>query len=258
MPKSTNLPPALSPDEIKKMRKVCQLAARLLEHLAPYVTVGRSLNELDAIAHDFTLSHGAESAPLGYHGYPKPICTSVNDVVCHGVPDDYRLKEGDIVNLDVTPKLDEFYGDTSATFIVGNADPETHRLLEVAKQACDIGIEAIRPGGTTGDIGFEINKFVTRHGYSTVKEIGGHGIGRNFHESPFVPSFGKKGRGELLLPWRCITVEPMINQGTDAIIEVPIPNSSILWYKTKDGKLSAQFEHTVLITDSGYEILTLP
>ncbi|MCS6838674.1 MAG: type I methionyl aminopeptidase [Bdellovibrionaceae bacterium] len=252
------LPPPLNPDEIKKMREVCRLAARTLEHVASYVKVGVSLLELDQIVYDYTLSHGAEPAPLGYHGYPKSICTSVNDVVCHGVPDEYRLRSGDIVNIDVTPKKDGFYGDTSATFLVGEVTPEVAHFVEVARLARDRGIEVVRPGATTGDIGFEINQFVTRHGFTTVKEIGGHGIGRRFHEEPFVPSHGKRGRGPMLLPWRCITVEPMINQGSDEVVEFLIPNSSIKWYRTRDGKLSAQFEHTVLITDTGYEILTIP
>lgn len=252
------LPPPLTPDEIQKMRKVCKIAARTLEYIAPYVVPGRSLEELDALVEEFTLSQGAKSAPKGYHGYPKSICTSVNDVVCHGVPDSYRLKEGDIVNIDVTPFLDGFYGDTSRTFLVGEVNPLARKLVEVAEQAREVGIRAVRPGGTTGDIGFAINQFVTAHGFSTVKEIGGHGIGRKFHQEPFVPSFGKKGRGTMLLPWRCITIEPMINAGEDSVVEFPIEGSSIRWYRTLDGSLSAQFEHTVLITDNGYEVLTLP
>lgn len=240
------------------MRKVCQLAARILEYIEPFVKPGVTLNELNDLIEDYTRTHGAVSAPLGYYGYPKSICTSVNDVVCHGVPDDYQLKEGDIVNIDVTPMMDGFYGDASKTFCVGRVSDEAARLVQVAQQARDEGIKAIRPGGTIGDIGYAIQMFVEKSGYSVVREIGGHGIGRRFHEEPFVPNYGKKGRGPVLLPWRCITVEPMVNQGSAEILEFPIPNSTIKWYRTKDGLLSAQFEHTVLITDSGYEILTLP
>ena len=256
--RQAGLPAALSAEEIQKMKKVCQLAARTLEYIEKYVTPGRLLSEIDQLVYDYTLSAGAKPAPLGYHGYPNSVCTSVNDIVCHGLPDQYVLKEGDIVNVDVTPTLDGFFGDTSATFLVGNVSEADRRLVSAAKEARDRGILAIQPGGTTGDIGFEIHKFVTRGGYTAVKEIGGHGIGRKFHEEPFVPSFGKKGRGDKLLPWRCITVEPMVNQGKADVVEFDIPNSSIKWYRTIDGLNSAQFEHTVLITDTGYEILTLP
>lgn len=256
--RDNSMPAPLSADEIKKMKDVCKLAARTLEYVAPYIKVGVTLQELDQIVHDFTLRHEAKPAPLGYHGFPKSICTSVNDVICHGVPDDYVLKDGDIINVDVTPTKDGFFGDTSATFLVGQVSEELKKLVQVAKDARDKGIECIMPGATTGDIGFEVNKFVTRHGYTTVKEIGGHGIGRKFHEEPFVPSYGKKGRGDKLLPWRCITVEPMVNQGVDEVVEYDIKDSSIKWYRTQDGLYSAQFEHTILITDTGYEILTLP
>jgi len=248
----------LSPDEIKKMRAVCRLAARTLEYAGTFVKPGISTQELDQIVHDYTLKHDAVPAPLGYHGFPKSICTSVNEVVCHGVPDGTILRAGDIINIDVTSLKDGFHGDCSATFFVGEVSAQARDLVEVARLARDRGIEEVRPGGTTGDIGFVTDKLVSRRGYSTVKEIGGHGIGRTFHDDPFVPSFGKKGRGEILVPWKCLTVEPMVNQGVAAVREVEIPNSSIRYYATADGKLSAQFEHTILITDSGFEILTLP
>lgn len=247
----------LSKEEIKKMEMVCRLAAQTLNHVAPYVKAGITTNELDQIVHDFTLSNGATPAPLGYHGYPKSICTSINHVICHGVPDSTVLKDGDIINVDVTCLKDGFHGDTSRTFIVGSASADVIDLVETAKLAMEKGIEAITPNGMTGDIGFVIDKFVTRKGYSTVKEIGGHGIGRKFHEDPFVPAYGKKGKGERLYPWHCITVEPMVNQGVAAIKEFDIPGSTIKYYETVDGKFSAQFEHTILITDTGYEILTL-
>lgn len=244
-------------EEIRLMEKVCQLAARTLSHTAKFVRSGITTNELDKIAHDFTLSHDAKPAPLGYHGYPKSICTSVNDVICHGVPDQTVLKEGDIVNIDVTCYKYGFHGDTSATFFVGEVAERARKITECAKMAMEKGIEAITPNGMTGDIGFAINKFVTKHGYHAVREIGGHGIGRGFHEDPFVPSFGKKGRGDKLCPWGTITVEPMVNETNAALVEMDIANSSIKWYYTADHSLSAQFEHTVLITDRGYEILTM-
>lgn len=246
-----------SADEIKKMERVCQLAARTLEHTGRFVKAGITTNELDKIAHDFALSFGAKSAPLGYHGYPKSICTSVNEVVCHGVPDEQKLVEGDILNVDVTCLLDGYHGDTSATFFVGKVSEAAQRITEAAQKAMEKGIEAITAHGTTGDIGFAIGKYVTKMGYYAVEEIGGHGIGKGFHEDPFVPSFGKKGRGDRLLPGGCITVEPMINETAAELIEHSIPNSSIKYYSTADRCLSAQFEHTVLITDAGPRILTL-
>ncbi|MDX9732292.1 MAG: type I methionyl aminopeptidase [Bdellovibrionales bacterium] len=245
-------------EEIEKMRRVCQLAARCLEHTGKFVRPGITTNELDKIADDFARSHGATSAPLGYKGYPKSICTSVNHVICHGVPDDVALAEGDIVNLDITCLLDGFHGDTSATFFVGEVSERARLVTDIAKRAMEKGIEAITPFGTTGDIGFAINKFTTKNGFYVVEEIGGHGIGRVFHEDPFVPSFGKKGRGDRLLPGGTITVEPMVNETDADMVEHSIPNSSIQWYTTADKTLSAQFEHTVLITENGPEILTLP
>jgi methionyl aminopeptidase len=248
----------LSLDEQKKMRRVCQLAARTREYIAPFVKAGVTLLEIDQIIFDHTKTLDCVPATLGYRGYPASCCTSVNEIVCHGVPNDYVLKDGDIVNVDITHKLDGFFGDTSAMFMIGNVSDDAKKIVDIAKRAMEVGIEAITPNGYTGDIGFEINKFATRNGCSTVKEIGGHGIGRVFHTDPFIPSFGKKGKGEKLVPFCCFTVEPMVNLGTDQIEEFPIPGSSHHYYKTKDKKLSAQFEHTILLTDKGYEILTVP
>lgn len=243
--------------DIRIMEQAGKLAAECLQYTGRFVRAGITTLELDKIAADFAQSKGVKSAPLGYHGYPKSICTSVNQVICHGVPDSTVLKDGDIVNIDVTLIKDEFHGDTSATFFVGQVSDKARALTEVAKVAMEKGIEAITPNGTTGDIGFAIEKFVTRKGFYVVKEIGGHGIGRKFHEDPFVPSYGKKGRGDTLVPWGAITVEPMVNETDAALIEKAIAGSTIKYYLTGDGTLSAQFEHTVLITDTGYQILTL-
>ncbi len=242
--------------DIKAMEKVCQLAARTLQHAAKFVRPGITTDELDKIVYDYTLSNDAKPAPLNYNGFPKSICTSVNHCICHGVPGSEVLQEGDIINIDVTSYKFGFHGDTSATFFVGEVGDKAKEITEVAEQAMHKGIEAIRPTGTVGDIGFAINKFVTRKGYFAVREIGGHGIGRDFHEEPFVPSFGKKGKGDRLKPFGTITVEPMVNENSLPIVELAIPNSSIKYYETQDRTLSAQFEHTVLITDTGYEILT--
>lgn len=247
----------LSLEEIKKMTLACRIAADTLTYLDKYIKIGMTTNEIDILTNDYMLTRGAKSACLGYGGYPKYSCTSVNEVVCHGVPDDTPLNDGDIINVDVTAFIDGFFGDTSKTYMMGNVSEEAKDLVETARQARDLGIEQIKPLGYTGDIGFATDKFVTRKGYTVVREIGGHGIGRVFHTEPFVPAFGKKGKGERLVPFHCITVEPMVNQGTDQFIEFDIPGSSIKYYKTADNLLSAQFEHTVLVTDTGYEILTL-
>lgn len=248
----------LSLEEIKKMTRSCRIAADTLTYLDKYVKAGITTNQIDELANDFMQTKGAKSACLGYHGYPKYTCTSVNEVVCHGLPDDTPLKDGDIINVDVTAWMDGFFGDTSKMYAIGNVSEEAKDLIETARMARDLGIEAITPKGRTGDIGFETNKYVTRKGYTVVREIGGHGVGRIFHEEPFVPAWGKKGKGDILVPFHCITVEPMVNQGTDELIEYDIKGSSIKYYHTADGLLSAQFEHTVLVTDTGYEILTLP
>ncbi len=244
--------------DIKAMEKAGRLAAACLKHTGQFVKAGVSTAELDQIAEDYVSSRGGKSAPLGYRGYPKSICTSVNACICHGLPTEKEiLKDGDIINIDVTAIVDEFHGDTSATFFVGAVSDEAKDVTRVAYEAMHRGIEAITPGGKTGDIGFAIQKFVTRSGYYAVKDIGGHGIGRKFHDEPFVPSFGKKGKGQSLPMWGCITVEPMVNVKNTILKEESIPDSDIKIYHTHDGCLSAQFEHTILIKDKGYEILTL-
>jgi methionyl aminopeptidase len=248
----------LTKSEIPKMRAAGRLAAQTLLHIEKYICAGITTNEIDRIVHEFTLANGATSAPLGYHGFPKSVCTSVNAVICHGVPDGTVLKDGDIINVDVTPILDGFYGDSSKTFYVGQVSERARRITEAAEKAMWKGIEEVGPFVATGDIGFAIGKYVTKQGFHAVREIGGHGIGKIFHDDPFVPSHGKKGRGPKLMPWCCITVEPMLNETDAAIEEVSIANSNIKYYVTQDRSLSAQFEHTVLVTDSGYEIMTLP
>ncbi len=250
----------LSPEEIVLMRASCKLAAQVLVFIEPYIHPGVKTKDLDKLCHDFILSHKAVPAPLNYNGFPKSICTSVNDCICHGVPDDTVLKEGDVINVDVTCIKDGFYGDTSKTFYVGEVSEAAKALTICAFESMHKGISAIKAHGKTGDIGFAVEKHATRKGFFPVREIGGHGIGRKFHDDPFVPSFGKKGRGETLYPWSCITVEPMLNQNSPAIKEFSIPDSSVKYYHTVDRSLSAQFEHTVLITDGQdgihYEILT--
>lgn len=246
----------IAANEIRLMEGACQLAARLLKHVGQYVREGVTTDELDRIAADYTLSHGAKAAPLGYHGFPKSICTSINACVCHGVPDKTVLRAGDIINVDVTVIKDGYHGDTSAMFFVGGVSKKAKDICDAAYNAMLKGIDEVGPRATTGDIGFAINKYVTKRGYWVVREIGGHGIGKVFHDDPWIGSFGKKGKGEALMPWTCITVEPMVNETSAPIREFSIPNSSIKYYETGDKTLSAQYEHTVLITDKGHQILT--
>lgn len=248
----------LTGQEIFLMKSAGQLSAQVLVQVGKMVQPGVSVDLLDKKAHELTLSLGAVPAPLGYKGYPKSICVSVNHCVCHGVPSSYVLQDGDIVNIDVTCIKEGFHGDTSRTFYVGEVSQKAKRITECAYQAMLKGIEQVKAGNTTGDIGFAINKYVIRKGFYPVLEIGGHGIGKNFHEDPFVPSKGKKGKGVVLRTGCCITVEPMINETSAPIKEFDIPGSEIKYYETADQTLSAQFEHTVLIQEDGCEILTLP
>ena len=242
--------------DIRSMEKAGKLAAEALAFTGKHVKAGITTAELDQIADDFILSRGAISACTGYRGYQKSICTSVNEVVCHGVPDATRLKDQDIINIDITVIVDGFHGDTSSMFFVGQASDRAKKLTDCAFQAMSKGIEVVRAGLFTGDIGFAIDKYVTRSGFYAVKEIGGHGIGRVFHEDPFIPSFGKKGKGSPLLKWGTITVEPMVNETSAPLNEFSIPGSEITLFTTSDGSWSAQYEHTILITDAKAQILT--
>ena len=248
----------LESEELVLMRESCHLAAETLVYCGQQVKSGRSTEELDRMAYEYIMDHGATPAPLNYNGFPKSICTSVNDCICHGVPSSKEiLKDGDIINIDVTCKKDGFYGDTSRTFIIGEVSSSARKLIDCAYKCMMKGIEAIQPLGHVGDIGFAIEKH--SRGFYPVRNIGGHGIGKVFHEDPFVPSYGKRGRGAVLQPGACITVEPMLNETPADILEFDIPDSSIKYYRTSDKMLSAQFEHTVLISEEfGYEILTLP
>ena len=248
----------LTNKEISLMKLAGRLAAHVLAQVGKMVEPGVSTDALDQKAHELTLSAGAVPAPLGYKGYPKSICTSVNHCICHGLPGSYVLQEGDIINIDVTCIKDGFHGDTSRTFYVGQVSERFKAITKCAYEAMLKGIGQVKAGNTTGDIGFAINRYVTRKGFYPVLEIGGHGIGKNFHEAPFVPSNGKKGKGDVLQSDFCITVEPMVNETEVPIKEFDISGSEIKYYETSDRTLSAQFEHTLLIQEGGCEILTLP
>lgn len=241
-------------DDIKVMRESCQLAASLLVYIEPLIKEGISCLEINQLCHDYMIKHGATPSTLGYNGYTKSICTSVNEVVCHGIPNDYRLRTGDIINVDVTTFFKGFHGDTSKTFFVGKPSRAARELVDVTNEALWVGMRAVRPGGHIGDIGAAIQAFVEPKGYSIVREYCGHGIGRGFHEDPHVPHYGKKGSGTLIRPGMVFTIEPMINQGA-ADIELLEDNWTVV---TKDNKLSAQFEHTVAVFEDRVEVLTLP
>ncbi|PSF32665.1 type I methionyl aminopeptidase [Aphanothece hegewaldii CCALA 016] len=245
----------LSKREIEKMRRAGILAAQLLDHLAPMVKPGVSTLELNDEAERWTQKHGAKSAPLGYHGFPKSICTSVNEVICHGIPNEKQiLKDGDIINIDVTPILDGYYGDTSRTFFVGTPSPTAKKLVEVTEECLRRGIEAVSPNGKIGDIGAAIQEYAEAQGFSVVRDFVGHGISNIFHTAPQIPHYGTRGKGKRLRPGMVFTIEPMINEGTWEAVILEDKWTAI----TKDGKLSAQFEHTLAVTEDGVEILTLP
>lgn len=244
----------LSSREIDKMRQVCQLAVELLEHLGKMLKPGMSTLVLDQEADRWAKEKGVINAPLNYHGFPKSICTSINEVVCHGIPSAKQiLKEGDIINIDVTLILDGFYGDTSKTFFVGTPSPKAKKLVEVTQECLYRGIAAVKPGAKIGDIGAAIQEYAEGLGYSVVRDFTGHGVHRVFHTAPEVPHYGKRGTGKRLRPGMVFTIEPMINEGTWEV-EVLKDGWTAL---TQDRKLSAQFEHTVVVTESGVEILTL-
>ncbi|MBG0741884.1 MAG: type I methionyl aminopeptidase [Cylindrospermopsis raciborskii KL1] len=245
----------LSAREIEKMRRAGSLAAQLLQHLEPLVKPGVTTQELNDEAEAWTQAHGARSAPLGYMGFPKSICTSLNEVICHGIPSSQRvLKKGDIINIDVTPVLDGYHGDTSKTFIVGEARPIAKKLVEVTQKCLYLGIAEIRPGGRIGDIGAAIQEHAESHGFSVVRDFVGHGINKIFHTAPDIPHFGTRGTGRLLRPGMVFTIEPMINEGSYEFEMLADGWTAI----TRDRKLSAQFEHTIAVTENGVEILTLP
>ncbi|MGL5082479.1 MAG: type I methionyl aminopeptidase [Microcoleaceae cyanobacterium] len=250
----------LSRREIEKMRQAGQLAAQLLNYLEPMVRPGVSTLELNDEAERWTQAHNARSAPLRYdptgnNPFPKSICTSVNHVICHGIPNAKQiLRDGDIINIDVTPVLDGYHGDTSRTFLLGTPTPIAQKLVDVTYECMMRGIAAVKPGGRIGDIGAAIQEYAEAQGFSVVRDFVGHGVSTTFHTEPQVPHYGQLGKGKKLRPGMVFTIEPMINEGTWEARMLEDGWTAI----TADGKLSAQFEHTVAVTTTGVEILTLP
>ena len=241
-----------SDSDLEGMRKACRLAAQTLEEAAKILEIGVTTEDINTFVHEYTVSRGAIPAPLNYRGYPKSVCTSINEVICHGIPGPRKLKGGDIINVDITSILDGWHGDVSATFYIGEPSPQAKNLVECARECLRLGIAECEPGKRLGDIGAAVQQYAEGKGYSVVREFVGHGIGRAFHEGPQVSHVGKRGRLQRLVKGMTFTIEPMINEG--------VWQSDILddgWTAvTADRKLSAQFEHTIAITDEGVEILT--
>jgi methionyl aminopeptidase len=241
--------------EIEKMRKSCLLAAATLVMIEPHVKAGVSTGRLDKLCHEYILDAGAIPAPLNYRGFPKSICTSINEVVCHGIPRNGQvLRDGDIINVDVTTIVDGFHGDTSATFFVGKVGEQARHVTEVSRRCLELGIAVVRPGARIRDIGGAIEDHAHVEGCSVVRDYCGHGIGRQFHAEPQVPHYRARGPNPRLRAGMTFTIEPMINLGTWQTRTL----SDGWTVKTRDGRLSAQFEHTLLVTDDGVEILTDP
>jgi methionyl aminopeptidase len=241
-------------EDIEKMRIVGKLAADVLDMIGPYVKEGVTTDELDQICHDYIVNvQQAIPAPLNYHGYPKSICTSVNHQICHGIPGPKKLKNGDIINVDVTVLKDGYHGDTSKMFYVGKPSVLAERLVNITQECMYLGIEKVKPGAYLGDIGEVIQQHAEKNRFTVVREYCGHGIGKIFHEPPNVLHYGKAGTGEQLRAGMIFTIEPMINAGKRDVKLLPDGWTVV----TKDHSLSAQWEHTILVTETGYEILTL-
>ncbi len=254
------MPPTIkTADEIRKMRVAGRLAAEVLDHVAPCMKPGVTTDEIDRVCHDYMVNvQGTIPAPLnyappGYKPYPRSICTSVNHVVCHGVPGEKKLKSGDILNIDITVIKDGYHGDTSRMFYIGEPSIQARRLCDITHECLWRGISAVKNGAALGDIGHAIQSHAERHGFSVVREFCGHGIGRLFHEDPQVLHYGKPGTGARLTPGMTFTIEPMINAGKAGIRQLADGWTIV----TKDHSLSAQWEHTVLVTETGHEVLTL-
>ncbi|MBF0132039.1 MAG: type I methionyl aminopeptidase [Magnetococcales bacterium] len=238
--------------EIAAMRRTCRLAAETLQMVEHHVVAGVTTQELNDICHRFILEHGATPSPLNYRGFPRSICTSVNQQVCHGIPGKRILKSGDIINIDITTYLDGFHGDTSKTFHVGKPTPKGDKICQVAKACLDAGIRVVRPGARLGDIGWAVEQMALSHHCTVVREYCGHGIGREFHEEPAVLHYGKPNTGTMLQQGMIFTIEPMVNLGKPEIRHMPDKWTVV----TRDHSLSSQFEHTILVTATGCDVLT--
>ena len=241
-----------TPEDFAGMRVAGRLAAETLDMVAGHVRPGVTTAALDALCHEFIQANGAKPAPLNYRGFPKSICTSINHVVCHGIPGDRRLVEGDVLNIDVTVVLDGWHGDSSRMYAAGQASTKAQKLMEVTHQAMMLGVAAVKPGGTLGDLGHAIQVYVEANRFSVVRDFCGHGIGRRFHEAPNILHFGRPGEGPVLRPGMFFTIEPMVNAGRPEVKVLDDGWTAV----TRDRSLSAQFEHMVGVTEDGCEVFT--
>ena len=243
-----------TPEQITEIRKSADLNTAVLDHVAAHIKAGMSTAEIDKLVYDFTTEHGGIPAPLNYEGFPKSVCTSINNVICHGIPSEGEiLQDGDIINVDVSTILNGYYSDASRMFAIGNLDERSEKIMRVTKECVELGLKAAKPWGHLGDIAHAINSHAQANGYSVVEEIGGHGIGLEFHEEPFVSYVTKKGTEMVLVPGMMFTIEPMINEGTPEFF-VDEDNGWTVY--TLDDGLSAQIEYMVLVTEKGVEVLT--
>ena len=243
-----------TPEQIEGIRRSGVVNTGVLDLVAQEIKEGMSTAAIDRLVYDYTMDHGAIPAPLNYEGFPKSVCTSINEVVCHGIPSEHEiLRDGDIINVDVSTILDGYYSDASRMFMIGNVSPEKRRLVEVTKECLEIGREAAKPFGFVGDIGHAIQKHAEKNGYSVVRDLCGHGVGLAFHEEPEVCHFGRKGTGMLLVPGMVFTIEPMINMGTWHVFIDEADGWTVV---TEDELPSAQWEHTFVMTETGLEVLT--
>ena len=243
-----------TPEQIEGIRKSAEITKGALDLVAEKIHEGMSTEDINTIVHNYTIEKGGIPAPLNYQGFPKSVCTSINEEVCHGIPDkDIILRSGDIINVDVSTILDGYFSDSSRMFLIGDVSEEARKLVEVTKECLYKGIEAVKPWGFLGDIGAAIQEHAEANGYSVVRDFGGHGVGLEFHEEPFVYHFGNKGEGMILVPGMMFTIEPMINAGGYSLF-VDADND---WTAiTDDGSLSAQWEHQILVTEDGIEIIS--
>ena len=244
-----------TPEQIEGIRRAGKLNSAVLDEVSKRLKVGMTTEDINTIVHDYTIKHGGIPAPLNYEGFPKSVCTSVNEVVCHGIPSDEEvLVSGDIINVDVTTILDGYYADASRMFIIGKTTPERKRLVQVAKECMELGINAVKPFCHISDIGYAITNHAHKNGYYVVRDLTGHGVGLKFHEDPDVEHYAKKpGKGMLLMPGMVITVEPMINVGTWEVFEDEMDGWTVVNEMEED---SAQWEKTILITENGVEVLS--
>jgi methionyl aminopeptidase len=240
------------PSDVAAIRRCGQLVVETLDQVAAEIRPGIQTEQINTLVHEMTVSRGAVPAPLNYRGFPKSVCVSVNEVICHGIPGSRVLEDGDIVNVDVTSVLDGYYADANRTFFVGKPGPDAEKIVRIARQSLKAGIAMVRPGNTVGDIGWAIQDLAEANGCSVVREFVGHGVGFEFHEAPQIPHYGRRGEGIPLAPGMVFTIEPMINFGAKELRVLEDNWTAV----TRDGSLSAQFEQTVLVTENGVESLT--